>query len=372
MCGFVGFLGGSNGQSWTEQAVLQMVHRGPDSQQTLRINQKLWMGVARLAMTDPLPRANQPFIDSTSGNAISFNGEIYNYREIRGQLESIGEQFLTDSDTEVLLKFLKIFGVESVSRLNGMYSFAYFSKSENALYLVRDRLGKKPLYLKQTGNCLQWSSSQSSFNNRQHDYAISDIALTQYLSLGYLLDPISLDVQVYSVKPGEAIRINVVDGTLESLKPKFDIHFNDSEETPLRSLIQKSVADRIFGHNKVGLSLSGGVDSSIIAIELSKAEAEVTTYSAVWSDSDKERYNYDSDSAKSISESLGLKFRPVDMIKSDQLEQELRNFLSAMEEPNNNPSGVSMHKLYGAMAEDGQRLILTGDGSDEIFGGYQR
>ena len=371
MCGFVGSLGNVDGQDWTEKAVLQMVHRGPDSQQSLEIATSLWMGVARLAMTDPHPRANQPFIDPSSKNAISFNGEIYNYRQIRSELESLGEVFSTDSDTEVLLKFLSRYGIKDVWKLNGMFSFAFYSRSNDSVYLARDFLGKKPLYLKQMGGNFQWSSSQASFGNHGKQFGISDKALGQYLSLGYLLDPTSLHEEVYAVQPGESVSINLTDRKAEVLKLQRS-NPTKSDDSRLRTQMHQSVIDRVAGHEKIGISLSGGVDSSIVAIELSNLGLDTTAYTAEWKDSDKKRYNYDADSAKLISKSLGLKLRPVEMIKANQVETELRKFLLAMEEPSNNPSGVSMMRLYASMAEDGQRLVLTGDGSDEIFGGYQR
>jgi asparagine synthase (glutamine-hydrolysing) len=132
------------------------------------------------------------------------------------------------------------------------------------------------------------------------------------------------------------------------------------------------VADRIEGHQKVAVSLSGGVDSSIIAIELGKNCDQATAFTARWSDSDKQRYNLDSDVAHSVSSKLGLRIESVEMIQASEVEEELKKFLFALEEPNNNPSGVSMLKLYSAIAASGHRLALTGDGSDEIFGGYAR
>jgi asparagine synthase (glutamine-hydrolysing) len=361
-----------HGEAWTKKSVTQMVHRGPDSQKTVGIASGLWMGVARLAMTDPHPRADQPFVDPSTGNAISFNGEIYNYREIRNELEILGEVFHTDSDTEVLLKFLGNFGVKEIWKLNGMFSFAFYSSSEDSIFLVRDALGKKPLYLKQIGRNFYWSSSQRSLRNLDNRFEISDIALIQYLSLGYLLDPTSLYEEIYAIRPGESIRINYKDRTCEVMDLQFSTKEKNNENSPLRGRIHQSVVDRVSGHNKIGLSLSGGMDSSIVAIELSKLGLETTAYSAEWKDSDKKRYNHDAEAAKLISRSLGLRFRSVEMLESNHVETELRRFLLAMEEPNNNPSGVSMMKLYAAMAEDGQRLVLTGDGSDEIFGGYQR
>ena len=133
-----------------------------------------------------------------------------------------------------------------------------------------------------------------------------------------------------------------------------------------------SVGDRVIGHEKVAISLSGGVDSSIIAIELSKRSRDVVAFTAHWSDSDKERYNFDARKAHDLSQKLGINIEKVEMIKAINVPSELSNFLTIMEEPNNNPSGVSMLALYSRIHALGIRLALTGDGSDEIFGGYSR
>ena len=147
---------------------------------------------------------------------------------------------------------------------------------------------------------------------------------------------------------------------------------NQNENMDLRNLIGESVEDRISGHDNVAISLSGGVDSSIIAIEVAARRGKSHAFTARWSDSDKDRYNLDADVAKSVCSKLEINLEQVEMIKPIDLPAELRNFLITIQEPNNNPSGVSMLRLYSRMAETGHRLALTGDGSDEIFGGYAR
>lgn len=376
MCGIVGCLKLNDGLDWVTEQIQKIHYRGPDSQISRNITSELVMGVARLAMTDPHPRSNQPMIDRDSGNAISFNGEIYNYLEIRNMLLSQGIKFETESDTEVLLKYLGKVGFSRLTDLNGMYAFAFYSKSENQLYFSRDGLGKKPLYVLKEGLTLKWSSSIASLKTPNSVKVISNDAQIQYLSLGYLLDPTTTDSNIFALGLGEILTVDLASSNVKSsLRRKRDSDSKSSfsqARTTLRKVIGQSVEDRISGHANVAISLSGGVDSSILAIELADRNISPFAFTARWTDSDKERYNLDSEVAKSVCSKIGINLEQVEMIKAKDLPTELRRFLVAMQEPNNNPSGVSMLRLYERIASAGHRLVITGDGSDEIFGGYQR
>ena len=376
MCGIVGCLNLNNGLDWVAEQVQKIHYRGPDSQISRNITSDLVMGVARLAMTDPHPRSNQPMIDRDSGNAISFNGEIYNYLEIRNMLILQGIKFETESDTEVLLKYLGKFGFSRLSDLNGMYAFAFYSKSENQLYFSRDELGKKPLYISKEGSTLKWSSSINSLVTSNSAKGISNDALIQYLSLGYLVDQTTTDSNIFALVPGETLKVDLassdVTSSLSSNRERDPKPSSTKSRTNLREVIGQCVEDRIAGHTNVAISLSGGVDSSILAIELADRNRSSFAYTARWTDSDKERYNLDAEGAKSVCSQVGINLEQVEMIKSKDLPTELRRFLAAVQEPNNNPSGVSMLRLYERISSAGHRLVLTGDGSDEIFGGYER
>lgn len=375
MCGIVGCLKLANGVDWVTGQTNLIHYRGPDSQMVKNITHDLVMGVARLAMTDPHPRSNQPMIDEESGNALSFNGEIYNFLELRNKLQSQGVTFETESDTEVLLKYLGHVGLSNLSELNGMFAFAFYSKIENKLYFSRDKLGKKPLYISQDGLSVRWASTLDSFKSTNHKNTISDQSLFQYLSLGYLLDPATTGANHFAVKPAEIICIDLSNSKLDRWRinfPSIDQFEDIAKNMDLRSLIGESVEDRISGHENVAISLSGGVDSSIIAIELAARRGNSHAFTARWSDSDKDRYNLDADVAKSVCSKLNIDLEQVEMLRPADLYVELQRFLIAMQEPNNNPSGVSMLRLYSRIAESGHRLALTGDGSDEIFGGYAR
>jgi asparagine synthase (glutamine-hydrolysing) len=373
MCGIVGSSNTPDQGSWVSSQVEKLKRRGPDSQIVKALGENLFMGVARLAMTDPHPRSNQPMLDSKNGNAISFNGEIYNYREIRELLIKRGATFDTESDTEVLLKYLGIFGFSSLSSLNGMYAIAFYDKKLQKIFLTRDSLGKKPLYFTVKDKGVKWSSSLDSFQKESVGNNLVDSNLIEFLSLGYLLDPTTNSANIIAVKPGEIIQFDLNLNTHSVLiNPDFTSHSIQNEPS-IRSLVNNSVKNRTLDHGKVAISLSGGVDSTIIALELAKSNNnEVMAFSARWPDSDKEKYNYDVNQATKTANELGLAITIVDMPSTYEINSQLELYLSAMQEPNNNPTGLSMMRILETISKMGFRLLLTGDGSDEIFGGYSR
>ena len=372
MCGIVGSFNLPNANAWVQSVLIDLKRRGPDSQIIIPINDLLIMGVARLAMTDTCCRSNQPMIDPISGDAISFNGEVYNYKDIQSQLKSKGYFFQTESDTEVILKYLNCFGVRNLKNINGMFALVYFNKLINKLYLIRDNFGKKPLYYKLSKSSIQWSSQINSFQSNDNKVKIGETDLIQYLSLGYLIDPITFTSEVLAVNPGEVIEIdlntNSVTKSRHSLGESIDSNFSGS----INDLISASVQTRVVGHEKVAISLSGGVDSTIIALEASKLDVEIEAFSVYWPDSDKDRYNFDSEAAKKTADSLKVKLQLVPIPSAKDLEKNIDLYLDAMGEPSNNPTGISMMSLYEQIASEDIRLALTGDGSDEIFGGYNR
>lgn len=372
MCGIAGVFGDAIDEIWTSKQLEVLARRGPDSEGQLRAGAYCELVACRLAMTDPNPRSNQPFVDSFSNNVIVFNGEVYNYRELRDELVATFpmEKFCTESDTEVLLRWLDKYGVIGISRLEGMFSFAYFNKTRSELILSRDILGKKPLYWMKHNNSVYWSSSLKSFSMLSEGFISAD-AQIQYLALGYVLDPISILRDVHAVSPGQVIEFGIKDRDVVIFSAQ-----NKASEVKssmsLRSAIDSAVERRTDGHDKIAISLSGGVDSSIVSIHLKKTGKEITAFSSFWGDSDKSKYNKDAIYAEKIAERLGINHVRVEMPKVKEIEEYLVLYLEAMGEPNANPTGISLYALYQEISKQGFRLVLTGDGSDEIFAGYQR
>lgn len=367
MCGMVGEFSVRPDSLWVNLQLAHHKHRGPDSSKSILVSKNIVMGANRLAMVDRHPRSDQPMQDASSKSALTFNGEIYNYKVLRKELENEGVIFKTESDTEILLVGLEKYGISFLSRLNGMYAFVYFNSSSNRIVMSRDRLGKKPLYFSRGEKSLRWSSAASSL--WQSDSSISDDATECFLRFGYVIDPITPKVGVIAVTPGTAIEID-----LDSLSEK--VHRVESslkcKSLSFRQLLTAAVESRTYPNDRIGISLSGGLDSTLIAIICKELGLNVSSYTARWTDSDKSSYNEDAKRAKLIARELDIEHNEVEMISAESMPRHLREYVRIMEEPNNNPTGISMFNLYSEMQKDGIRLALTGDGADELFGGYAR
>jgi asparagine synthase (glutamine-hydrolysing) len=302
---------------------------------------------------------------------ISFNGEIYNFKEIRTELMERGISFSTESDTEVLINLIATKGLSGIEELQGMFAFAFYDKIKDTLVIARDKLGKKPLYYSSQQENFFWSSSLELLANLTNEkYTKNDFHL-DYLSLGYQLDPNTGYNNIYALLPGHYIEIE--NGKSLAEPKRFNAQrIKQTDQVSIRNALWNAIRVRTEGHSEIAISLSGGVDSTLIALGLKELGVRSTAFSAFWSNSDKDRYNSDKEHAKDIARVLGHPFVAVDISNNFNLENTLRGYLSAMEEPNNNPSGLSTLALYKAIAENEIKLLLTGDGSDEIFGGYSR
>ncbi len=371
MCGILGCFGRNSNLIWVEGRLEGLKHRGPDSQIAMRISDQCSFGAARLAMTDPSDKGNQPF--SLRGDWLVFNGEIYNYKQIKSELFA-GENFSSESDTEVLGRVLQADGLFESTDLNGMYAFAFYEEKNEQLILCRDYSGKKPLYYKVEDETLFFSSDlKQLYTEVKGVYAP---ALIQVLTLGYTVDPNTILSDIKSVAPGEVNSFKWVDSklirTFTINGPKKVNLKNLGPNQDLRNRILNAVERRVDGHQKVALSLSGGIDSTIIAICLKILNKSVTAYSVMWPDADKDRYNEDSTLAKKIAEQNGHNFKTTLAVSATDVPRVLDEYVSIMGEPNCNPTGLSMMSLYEAAKSDGHRLMLTGDGADELFYGYNR
>lgn len=372
MCGILGAVGTRASRKSLEAELIQLTRRGPDHQTLIEVQPNFFFGATRLAMVDPHPRSNQPLLDPNTGDILSFNGEIYNYLEIKAKLIEDGIEFNTKSDTEVLLKFLQNYGIASLNELNGMYAFAFFNRASSTLTLARDELGKKPLYYFKDQSNFIWSSSLESVARLAGLSKHSQEEDLSCLIVGYYLDPTTPYQEVMQILPSQTMTLSLEGTRIISRSSATKSEIRPSRIKTLRESLKNAVETRSKGQNSIAISLSGGVDSTVIAILAAELNLKCETYSAYWSDSDKTRYNTDSLLANSISKNLGFKHNQIEMIQTKDLVNELDLFLDAMEEPNSNPSGVSMMRLYGAIKNRGHRLVLTGDGADEIFSGYKR
>jgi len=370
MCGIFGVAGKSISREDFSLYLKHLIKRGPDHQQMMQVSSECIMGSTRLAMVDPLPRSNQPMVDKGTGDVLTFNGEIYNYIELRQEMELDGVHFETESDTEVLLKFLQKTSPPDLSKLNGMFAFAFFNKARNTVSLGRDQLGKKPLYYSLGKERIAWSSSIWIVSKLVGRPIRESDQFGTYHYVGYEISPETFYSNVSELNPGVFATFQLTDFS-QDYQPKLKAS-KVIKSISIRDTLREAVEKRIEHHPEIAISLSGGLDSTIIAILVKELGVKCTTFSAHWEDSDKKRYNSDGVLGREISRKLGFNHVQVEMLNTSQLENEIDTFLLAMEEPNSNATGVSMMKLYGAISEQGIRLALTGDGADEIFSGYER
>jgi asparagine synthase (glutamine-hydrolysing) len=371
MCGIVGGIG-SNVRLEIKHNFNLLNRRGPDNQQMLLLENGLVLGATRLSMTDPLPRSNQPMENHLSGDVILFNGEIFNFKNLRNRLGISGIKFTTESDTEVLLKSLSAFGSTCIQDLEGMFAFAFYDKKSNCIILARDFLGKKPLYFHLNKDYFIFSSQLNLIKKCLSKVSIDKNSLTNYLVMGYTTDPFTIYEEIEAVNPGEYIIFDINSHRIIRRENFFPKSIKILSDQNLRQKITNAIETRVNGHNSFAISLSGGLDSSIIALTAAELGLNATAFSVCWPGSDKERYNNDFEKASNYAKKLQINFSSVEMPGPNSVPELLNRFTKAMEEPNANPTGLSMMVLYSQIAKEGHRLVLTGDGADEVFGGYDR
>lgn len=371
MCGIVGGIG-LNSAKIINSNINLLKRRGPDHQAVVTLDNGLTLGSTRLSMTDPHPRSNQPMIEKISGNMLVFNGEVYNHKFIRKNLENHGVVFETKSDTEVVLKALTFHGTKIISTFEGMFAFTFYDKKRNLLIMSRDYLGKKPIYFYIDQNKFFFSSQVNFIKKYINNHDLNLESIKTYLQLGYLVDPSTMYQKISSVMPGEIL---IFDLNILSLKQRYSFtpdYILDSKNIEISAALNNALLERVADHDKFAISLSGGIDSSILAMQCSKLGLHAQAYSMSWVDSDKEKYQLDALAAKKIASITGLNHKVIEMPKADKLDEILTEYVLAMGEPNSNPTGLSMMILYSEIAKDKHRLVLTGDGADEVFGGYKR
>ena len=376
MCGFVGKLvheidSTTNIGAEVSRGLQTIEHRGPDSFNVQTHLTNFALGAVRLAMVDLNPRSNQPMTSGKNSGVLAFNGEIYNFREIRNQLEKLGVDFHTDSDTEVLLNILETKNFSLLEDIRGMFAFSYFDKNTKTLIMGRDALGKKPLYLYEKETEIIWGSELKALKTIVEAKPTIEMAdIYEYLLIGHLSSDRTGISEIRSVLPGQLI---VIKQGIKTEKDNFWKFCAKKVSVDLiRNELEKAITDRTYQQNNIALSMSGGLDSTTNAIIMRNLGIDFHGYSASWPTSDKIRYNLDSEFALEIAKSLSIPFEIVEMPTADQVPSYFEKVIGAIGEPFNNPTAISQFALFERIAKDNHKLVITGDGADEIFAGYPR
>jgi len=376
MCGIAGIVR-SNGAPCEEQLramVAAMRHRGPDAAQTIDLDGHAAFGHARLSIIDLSDRANQPMLDATGRYAVTFNGEIYNFRELRQTLEGRGHQFRTTSDTEVVVESYAEWGTAAFQRFNGMFALGIWDHQHRELVLARDRFGEKPLYYGRFGSTFAFASELRALRQAPGfvDRALPISAQNHLLALGYILAPHSAHPDVKKLLPATYLRFR--GDTVVELSRYWDyasaFRRRATKALPelaegLRFHLDRAVAERLVADVPVGTFLSGGLDSSTLtAMAKSHLPYELHTFSVGF-----EQGSYDESSdARRVAEWLGTTHHELCIRNSDGARLTERA-LSAYDEPFSDTSLVPMVHV-SALAARHVKVVLGGDGADEILAGY--
>jgi asparagine synthase (glutamine-hydrolysing) len=378
MCAIGGWIGGEVGQieKMHLSAMMDaMQHRGPDDAGTwIDKNGRIGLGHNRLSIIDLSNAGHQPMVNDANGDVLSFNGEIYNFRDLRRDLEAKGFQFRSRSDTEVLLYALAAWGMDCLSRIEGMYAFALWRPSENALYLARDPLGIKPLYYSccSSGRGLAFASEiKAFFALPGFNARLNRRALSQFLEFGYTFSSDHTCLEgVQKLPPGHVLKVRL-DEPSESPKAFYQPRVQVDEAEPaedreeeLYETLSLVVRQHLNADVPVGLLLSGGLDSSILA-SLAARTARVKTISMGFAGSALDERPH----ARRVAEHIGSDHEEI-LLSPDDIKNSLSDGIMAFDDLFADWGTISTRVLYAKCRERGVKVVIVGEGSDELFGGY--
>src|SRR4051812_8667855 len=376
MCGIgltVDLDGRGRARPWAEPL---LAHRGPDSSgHEVSADGNVVLEQTRLAIIDPANReADQPFWDPGRRWALIYNGEIFNYREVRAELERSGVRFRTESDTEVVLLGFIQWRERLLDRLIGMFAFAIWDSQTGEVFLARDQVGVKPLYFLHRDGVLAAASEVRTL--LAHPFATRELdphAFVEYLSFGHNFGDRTLLRDVKKLEPGHFLSAR--DGRVEISQYWDPLPSNGAAprgaglaQEELRDLLDRSIQASLVSDVPVGMMLSGGLDSSTIAAVASRHgdPSALTAYSVSFGLPDDE-----SGAAARLARDLGMNHRTI-LLTHDRLADEFDSWLAALDYPSDNPTWIASAAIARATREDGIKVLLSGDGGDELFGGYDR
>jgi len=378
MCGINGIVVTSPRPGIREQVLRmnrEIIHRGPDEQGDYVFGQTVAMSMSRLSVID-LATGQQPMYNSTRTMIIVFNGEIYNYRELRQSLQGKGVEFETESDTEVVLRLYEREGANCLQQLNGMFAFSIHDQEKEVIFIARDRLGEKPLYYCAMPGTFAWASELKSIVSVFPELKkLSLTSLQLYFALTYIPAPYSIYESVFKLQAGHCLTLDTrsLSSTITSYwdLPPCRVQEGplsyDAAKKELRELLFDSVSRRMIADVPLGVFLSGGVDSSIIAAIMARASNRpIQTFSLGY---DNARYD-ESARARTVAAHLNAEHHAF-RLDEDQLLEDMDRIILNYDEPFADSSCLPTYFVSRETAAS-VKVALTGDGGDEVFGGYNK
>lgn len=381
MCGFAGVLAESARVREDTLATMAaaLAHRGPDDEGVeilpLVGGEGLSLGLVhrRLSIIDLSEAAHQPMTDEQTGNWIVYNGEVYNHQEIRRELEQLGYAFRSDSDTEVILKAYGHWGTECLDRLRGMFAFAIWDPRNRRLFLAVDRFGIKPLYVYAADGLFAFSSElRTLLKSRLIRSQVEPLAVESYLAHGAVQAPLTMVKDVYAMLPGQYMVYSVADRSAR--RSTYWRPARPTSEGPsgppqqvlerMREILADSVTQHLVSDVPVGLFLSGGIDSSaIVALANGRRDGALQSFSANFSEQRFSEQRY----SDLVAQRYCRRHTRIP-IREDDLGEMLPGALEAMDQPT--VDGINVYAISRAVRQAGIKVVLSGQGGDEIFGGY--
>ena len=374
MCGIAGVVSASRESNITEALVRhmcdQIVHRGPDDE-GIHVTDGAGLGMRRLSIID-LSGGHQPVFNEDRSAWIVFNGEIYNFPELRPELESRGHRFYTRTDTEVIIHRYEEMGADCVKKLRGMFGLAIYDKVKRKLILARDRLGKKPVhYALHKGNLYFGSEIKSILAVAPELAEVNSQGLLEYLYYGYVPEPITVFTGIHKLPAGHLLEFENGEVRIRQYwdVPEYNTHSPKSEEECLEELERRlfeATKIRLISDVPLGAFLSGGTDSSTVVGLMARASAgPVKTFSIGFK---KDDFN-EADYARLVAKKFGTDHH--EMILEPDVVQTVEHLTSSLEEPFGDSSMLPTYYV-SQMARQHVTVALSGDGGDEMFGGYDR
>ncbi|MGE0635301.1 MAG: asparagine synthase (glutamine-hydrolyzing) [Bacteroidia bacterium] len=376
MCGIAGFINCGNREELIN-AINAIKHRGPDSSAIQWFeDKKSGLGHVRLSILDLSERGNQPMFDKNTGNWIVLNGEIYNYKEIRNSLKQSGYVFTSDTDTEVVLYAYHKWGEGCLNLFNGMFAFSIYNEISGDLFIARDRLGIKPVYYLHQSNSLSFSSEIKAIIQLKEYNKEPDIFSLQ-TPVHYQIAPYTGFKNIYKLPAGHYLKFNTTT-KLEILEYwNIEIEENDNSEKEeiekLDYLLNDAVKLNLISDVPVGVMLSGGLDSSILAA-LMQGQMNTNALNSFTIKFEKKDLQLqgnvdDSHYANVMASKFGFKHHEI--ILKPNIAELLPKMVYHLDEPIADPSAISTYLISKAAKENGISVLLTGMGADEVFGGYR-
>ena len=378
MCGLLGYFSEKPNPKFSA-SLKKISHRGPDGLGTyLSKNKQVELGHSRLAIIDPSETGNQPMIDTETGCVLIYNGEIYNCRELRKELMDQDVSFVGHSDTEVLFYLLRREGSKILSKLRGIFAFAFYQPQTNTLLLGRDALGVKPLYFKTNEHGVVFGSELKALVHLMPDnMSIEPVAIYRHLNFIWAPGEMSAAKGFLSLGPGEILEFQ--DGKIIRQEAWYQLPVysappvNLSIKKALSGLVHHldlAVQRQMISDVPLGAFLSGGVDSSAI-VAFAKRQAPDIQCFTIDTPDDEDGFAKDLPFAQSVAEHLGVRLEVI-KVNPDSMIRDLQKMVLQLDEPLADPAALNAFYISRQAHNMGFKVLLSGTGGDDIFTGYRR